>query len=65
MPAKQKHVHPYIERYFCDGMLRDVIPEPLFQKDASWNGILEPSFHGIGFMRMACLAILPLFFQTN
>lgn len=28
----------------CDGTHRNAFPEPLFQKDASRNGVLEPPF---------------------
>jgi hypothetical protein len=33
---------------FCDGTRWNSIPEVLSQKDASWNGVPEPSFPGIG-----------------
>jgi hypothetical protein len=37
-----------IRGYFCDGTCQNAVPGVLSQKDASWNGALEPFFPGIG-----------------
>jgi hypothetical protein len=34
--------HPYVQGVFCDSTIRNAIPEVLWQRDASWNGVPEP-----------------------
>jgi hypothetical protein len=42
----------------------DAVPEALFHKDASWNGVLEHFSHGIGFT-MLVVSCYPTAFLSN
>jgi hypothetical protein len=54
----------FIQMYFCDGKRRDAVPEAVFQKDASRNGVSEPFIHGIGLTRSG-LSCFPTALLSN
>jgi hypothetical protein len=54
---RHTHLHICSQGYFCDRICQNDVLEVLSQKDASWNGILEPLFPGIGLTNTTSLQL--------